>query len=151
MPGLTFCPTLNRNNAVVQDSASAWRYLACDADDTPPAVSARLIVDGVRHARTQANWPENAWFKGSFFSGDTQPADSTHEQAVQLDLLAIALRQSLDTLIQFFRLNPDMAAAPARHRQFPGRRPESARRIGRPCADHAGAATRQPCGGAARA
>jgi len=106
--GLTFCPTLNRNNAVVQDSASAWRYLSCHADDTPPAVSARLIVDGVRHAHTQANWPANAWFKGSFFSGDTQPADNTHEQAVQLDLLAIALRQSLDTLTQFFRLNPDM-------------------------------------------
>jgi len=106
--GLTFCPTLNRNNAVVQDSASAWRYLSCHADDTPPAVSARLVVDGVRHAHTQANWPANAWFKGSFFSGDTQPADNTHEQAVQLDLLAIALRQSLDTLTQFFRLNPDM-------------------------------------------
>jgi c-di-GMP-related signal transduction protein len=55
------------------------------------------------------NWPGRAWFKGSFFSGDTQPADSSHEQSVQLDLLAIALRQSLETLIQFFRLNPDMA------------------------------------------
>ena len=74
--GLTFCPTLNRNNAVVQDSASAWRYLACHADDTPPTVTARLIVEGVRHAHTQASWPENAWFKGSFFSGDTQPAEA---------------------------------------------------------------------------
>jgi c-di-GMP-related signal transduction protein len=107
--GLTFCPTLNRNNALVLDSASAWRYLACDADDTPPAVEARIVVEGVRHARTQESWPANAWFKGSFFSGDTQPAESTHEQAVQLDLLAIALRQSLETLIQFFRLNPTMA------------------------------------------
>ena len=106
--GLTFCPTLNRNNAVVQDSASAWRYLRCHADDTPPAVSARPIVEGVRHAHTQAKWPDNAWFKGSFFSGDTRPVDNTLEQVVQFDLLAIALRQSLDTLIQFFRLNPDM-------------------------------------------
>jgi c-di-GMP-related signal transduction protein len=100
--GLTFCPALSRNDAVVLDSASAWRYLACHADDTPPAVKARLVVEGVRHARTQVNWPGNAWFKGSFFAGDTQPADSTHEQFVQLDLLAIAL-------IQFFRLNPNMA------------------------------------------
>jgi len=106
--GLTFCPTLNRNNAVVQDSASAWHYLRCHADDTPPAVSARPIVEGVRHAHTQAKWPDNAWFKGSFFSGDTRPVDNTLEQVVQFDLLAIALRQSLDTLIQFFRLNPDM-------------------------------------------
>ena len=107
--GLVFCPTLNRNNAVVQDSASAWRYLACNADDTPPAVAARLIVEGVRHARSQARWPRNAWFRGSFFSGDTQPGEINHEQAVQLDLLAIALRESVGTLAQFFRLNPEMA------------------------------------------
>ena len=107
--GLTFCPTLSRNNAVVQDSASAWRYLACHADDTPPAVAARLIVEGVRHAHSQARWPGNAWFRGSFFSGDTQPGEISHEQAIQLDLLAIALREPVDTLVQFFRLNPDMA------------------------------------------
>jgi c-di-GMP-related signal transduction protein len=107
--GFTLCPTLDRHNDVVQDSASAWRYLACHADDTPPKVAARLIVEGVRHAHAQARWPDNAWFKGSFFSGDTQPADNTHEQSVQFDLLAIALRQSPETLIQFFRLNPDMA------------------------------------------
>jgi len=107
--GLTFCPAFDSNHAVMQDSVSAWRYLACRADDIPPAVSARLIVEGVRHAHTQARWPANAWFKGSLFSGDTQPAANTREQAVQFDLLAIALRQSLDTLIQFFRLNPDMA------------------------------------------
>ncbi|MDP3123902.1 MAG: HDOD domain-containing protein [Thiobacillus sp.] len=109
--GLTFCPTLNRRNAVVQESAGAWRYLNYHADETPPKVSARLIVDGVQHAQTQARWPDNAWFKGSFFSGDTQPQAEiiTHDHAVQLDLLAIALRESPDTLVQFFRLNPDMA------------------------------------------
>ncbi|MDO9222000.1 MAG: signal transduction protein [Thiobacillus sp.] len=107
--GLTFCPTLNRDNTIVKDSASAWRYLACDANEIPPSVSARPIVEGVRHAHTQASWPEHAWFKGSFFSGDTQPADSSRELALQLDLLAIALRSSLDTLIQFLQLNPEMA------------------------------------------
>jgi c-di-GMP-related signal transduction protein len=107
--GLTLCPTLNPNNPVVLDSASAWRYLNCHADDIPPKVAARLIVDGVRHSRVQPRWPENAWFKGSYFSGDTQPAEISGEQAVQLDLLAIALRGSADTLAQFFRLNPEMA------------------------------------------
>jgi len=107
--GLTFCPALNRANPVVKESESVWRYLACDANDTPPSVSARPVVDGVRHAHTQAHWPDHAWFKGSFFSGDTQPADSSRELALQLDLLGIALRSSLDTLIQFLRLNPEMA------------------------------------------
>lgn len=107
--GLTFCPTLNRNNAIAQESASAWRFLACHADDTPPAATAHLIVEGVRNAHSQDRWPESAWFKGSLFSGDTQPAGSTREQAMQLDLLAIALRESAETLGQFFRLNPDMS------------------------------------------
>lgn len=106
--GLTFCPALNRSNAVVQDSVSAWRYVSCHADEVPPAGAAHLIVEGVRYSHTQARWPENAWFKGSFFSGDTQPGQATRDQAVQLDLLAIALRQSAETLSQFFRLNPDM-------------------------------------------
>jgi hypothetical protein len=107
--GLTFCPALNRDNPTVKSSESVWRYLACNANDTPPTVSARPIVEGVRHSHTQNNWPDHAWFKGSFFSGDTQPADGSREQALQLDLLAIALRNSLDTLSQFLRLNPEMA------------------------------------------
>jgi len=106
--GLNFCPSYTPNNSVVKDSISAWRFLTCHVDDTPPKVSARLIVEGVRHAQSQTEWPGHAWFKGSFFSGDTQPSDNTHEQVIQLELLAIALGQSTNTLIQFFRLNPDM-------------------------------------------
>lgn len=107
--GLVFCPTLNRKNAVLQESASVWRYLTCNADDTPPKTDACLIVEGVRNAHTPMHWPDRTWFRGNFFSGDTQPAEISHEQAVQLDLLAIALRESVETLAQFFRLNPDMA------------------------------------------
>ena len=111
--GLIFCPWLNRGNPVVFDSASAWAYLACHADEKPIKTSACLVVDGVQHSKVQAQWPDTAWFKGGFFSGDTagetQPAAISREQALQLDLLAIALRGSTDTLVQFFRLNPDMA------------------------------------------
>ncbi len=107
--GLTFCPTLDGRDPVVKDSASAWRYLACHADDLPPRTTARLVVGGVRHAHVLARWPDDSWFKGSFFSGDTQPGANTRDQAMQLDLLAIALRQPVETLVQYFRLNPDMA------------------------------------------
>lgn len=107
--GLTFCPALSPSNAVVRDSASAWRYLGCHAESPPPAVKARLVVDGELTPRAQARWPDGAWFRRSVTSGDTQPAENTPEQAKQLDLLAIALRQSSDTLTRFFRLNPDMA------------------------------------------
>lgn len=107
--GLTFCPALNADNPLVRESAPTWRYLICHADDTPLAIRGRLVVDGVRHAPTQADWPANTWFKGSHFNGDTQPAPLTHEQAVQLELLALSQRESVETLVQFFRLNPDMA------------------------------------------
>lgn len=107
--GLTFCPTLSRSNPVVRESASAWRYLAWQIGHPPPKVAARLVVEGERNARTQSRWPKDAWFRSSSASGDTQPAETTHEQAMQLDLLAIALRRSVDTLAQFFRLNPAMA------------------------------------------
>ncbi len=103
--GLTFCPTLNSTHAVVRDSASAWRYLAC-GENPPPAVAARLIVEA--NTRTASHWPRNAWFR-SVSSNDTQSAAPSPEWAMQLDLLAIALRQSVETLIQFFRLNPGMA------------------------------------------
>lgn len=106
--GLNFCATLDRGDAVVQDSASAWPYLACHADDVPPKANARLIVEGIRNAQALARWPVDAWFRGSFFSGDTQPGPRSHDLAMQLDLLAIALREPVDTLAQFFRLNPNM-------------------------------------------
>jgi hypothetical protein len=107
--GLTFCPRLNRNDAVVEESASVWRYLACRANERAPATPARLVVEGARDGLAQARWPDGTWFRASAASGDTQPAEVSHEQAVQLDLLAIALRESAETLVQFFRLNPDMA------------------------------------------
>ena len=106
--GLNFCPTYTPGNSIIKDSIAVWRFLACHVDDTPPSVSAHLIVEGVRHAQSQSIWPENSWFKGSFFSGETQPSDNTHDQFIQLELLAIALGQSTNTLIQFFRLNTDM-------------------------------------------
>lgn len=107
--GLTFCVTLNRSNPVVYDSASAWPYLSCHADERPPAGARHLVVEGVRHGDAQTRWPNDAWFRGSYFSGDTQPASVSPEHAVQLDLLALALRESVETLVQFFRLNPDMS------------------------------------------
>ncbi|MFO7542482.1 MAG: signal transduction protein [Thiobacillus sp.] len=106
--GLQFCPSLSPGNAMVQESASAWPYLVCHADDMPPAVSARLIVDGALNTQPKTKWPAGTWFRSSLLSGVATPVDNPHEQAIRLDLLAIALRQSLGTLIQFFLLNPDM-------------------------------------------
>lgn len=114
---VTLCPHLNRSNPVIMDSAPAWRFLASHADETPFTATGRFVVDGVQQGEAQARWPDTSWFKGSLFSGETagfapnepRAAALTHAQAVQLDLLAIALRGSPEMLAQFLRLNPDMA------------------------------------------
>lgn len=107
--GLALCPRHDASHPRVLESVDVWPYLACRAGDVPPATPARCIVGGVRDTRLPAAWPANAWFTGSAFSGDTQPADIAHEQSVRLELLALALRESSTTLAQFFRLNPEMA------------------------------------------
>lgn len=104
--GLSFCPTLG---AAVSESASAWPYLACRADQPPPAVSARLVVEGEQNGHHPSRWPENTWFRTGLPAAANGSSNATDDQSKQLELLAVALRQSVDTLIQFFRLNPDMA------------------------------------------
>lgn len=105
--GMNFCPTLNRDNALVRDSVSAWRYLACRADCAPPRAHLQFVVEGVAGTALQ-HWPAGTWFKRGALPDDA-PASSSQEQAMQLDLMTIALGQSVDTLISFFRLNPKMA------------------------------------------
>ncbi|HMM47597.1 MAG TPA: HDOD domain-containing protein [Thiobacillaceae bacterium] len=103
---LTLCPTLG---APVRETASAWPYLACRADQPPPQVPARLVVEGEHNAHHQSRWPANTWFRMGLPAATTRLGNPTDEQSKQLELLAVALRPSVDTLIQFFRLNPDMA------------------------------------------
>jgi hypothetical protein len=105
--GLTFCPELNRRDPLLQGSMTAWRYLVWRDGEPPPATRARLVVEGPHRAPKSGQWPAGTWFKGALGAGDAQPGIS-REQAMQLDLLAIAQRQSLETLIRFFRLNPDL-------------------------------------------
>ncbi len=106
--GMNFCPSLSPSHPLVRDSAGAWRYLSCRADCAPPAGSVQLVVEGIA-AATQANWPASAWFKQTALPGEAEPTRGSQDQAMQIDLLRIALGQSVDMLISFFRLNPKMA------------------------------------------
>ncbi|HQT00756.1 MAG: signal transduction protein [Hydrogenophilales bacterium 16-64-46] len=106
--GMNFCPALNPAHPLVRDSASAWRYLACRADCSPPASPVQLVVEGVA-STSQINWPANAWFKQAALPSEPELAARSQDKAMQLDLLRIALGQSVDMLISFFRLNPKMA------------------------------------------
>lgn len=108
--GLQFCPRLQTRDPLILDSIEAWPYLLCQADHPPPAHRAdtRLVVEGVADSAALARWPESSWFKGSLFTGETLGREEDQSLARRLDLLSLAMRQPLDSLIGFFRLNPDM-------------------------------------------
>lgn len=109
--GLRFCPILRGRDPHVLDSLDVWPHVMCSADLAPPAQAAasHFVIEGVSQAATLARWPEGTWFKGSLFTGETLTREEDPSLARRLDLLAVAMRQPLDTLINFFKLNPDMA------------------------------------------
>lgn len=106
--GLNFCPALNPGVPLVRDSLPAWSYLACRAECTPPQTTAQIIVEGAASSPDK-HWPSRTWFKRDALPGETLSSGSTQEQAMRIDLLGMALRQSVETLISFFRLNPTLA------------------------------------------
>lgn len=109
--GLRMCPVLDPADPLLVGSLPAWPYLQLPTDMPPLAAlpGVRFVIEHVTEAHSLTQWPRNSWFKGSLFTGEMQAQARNHDTARRLDLLAIALRQPLDTLIQFFRLNPDMA------------------------------------------
>jgi len=108
--GLHFCPILRGRDPHVVDSLDLWPHVMCSAALAPPAQAAatHFIIEGVAQAATLERWPEGTWFKGSLFTGETLTREEDQSLARRLDLLAVAMRQPLDTLINFFKLNPDM-------------------------------------------
>lgn len=86
-----------------------WEYLQYDVSDALPRhrPDAQLIVENIRYADTLAQWPVEAWFKGSLFTGEATQQPSREDEQ-RLELLAVAMRQPLETLVQFFKLNPEM-------------------------------------------
>ena len=88
----------------------AWPFLWFSASAPLPAVhpAGQVIVEDVSHADTLPLWPNGTWFKGSFFTGEPQTGQTSRALERRLELLAIAMRQPLEALTQFFRLNPDM-------------------------------------------
>lgn len=106
--GLQICLDMNSFDDARMLQTGEWSYLQYDAGtrlpEPPPA--AQLIIENIRYADTLAQWPVESWFKGSLFTGET--AQPSREVEHRLELLAIAMRHPLETLIHFFKLNPDM-------------------------------------------
>ena len=106
--GLQICLDMSSTGAAPHMQGE-WDFLQYDAGDVLPRTrpSAQLIVENISYADTLVQWPVESWFKGSLFTGEaTQQPNREMEQ--RLELLAIAMRQPLETLVHFFKLNPDI-------------------------------------------
>ncbi len=105
--GLQICLGMSSIGSAPLLQPGEWSYLQYDAGASLPAPhTAQLIVENIRYADTLAQWPVESWFKGSLFTGEAiQPS---REMEHRLELLAIAMRHPLETLIHFFKLNTDM-------------------------------------------
>jgi len=106
--GMNFCPRLNPAHPLLRESVAAWRYLTCRADAAPPPGARQLVVEDTA-ATARERWPAHTWFRRSALSDEPSAPCSSQETAMQLELLALARGYSVDTLISFFRLNPEMA------------------------------------------
>jgi c-di-GMP-related signal transduction protein len=106
--GLQICLDMNSSPSTLKLEAGEWAYLQYGAAASLPStpLAAQLIIENIRYADTLAQWPVESWFKGSLFTGET--AQPSREMEHRLELLAIAMRHPLETLIHFFKLNPDM-------------------------------------------
>lgn len=107
--GLQICLDMGVASSPITFQPGQWDYLQFDAGATLPRnrPAAQLIVENIRYADTLVQWPVEAWFKGPLFTGETtQQPNREIEQ--RLELLAVAMRQPLETLVQFFKLNPEM-------------------------------------------
>ena len=107
--GLQICLDMRSCDHTPALQNGEWTYLQYDAGASLPRSrpAAQLIVENIRYADTLVQWPVESWFKGSLFTGEATQQPS-REMEQRLELLAIAMRHPLETLIQFFKLNPDM-------------------------------------------
>lgn len=107
--GLQICLDMSAPGNTPTLNAGEWEYLQYDASATLPRTRphAQLIVENIHYADTLVQWPVESWFKGPLFTGETTQQPS-REMEQRLELLAVAMRQPLETLVQFFKLNPEM-------------------------------------------
>jgi len=108
--GFQICLDMDRSVESAAAEMSDWPFLWFSANAPLPAVrpAGQVIVEDVSHADTLPLWPNGTWFKGSFFTGEPQTGQTNRALERRLELLAITMRQPLEALTQFFRLNPDM-------------------------------------------
>ncbi|HYP68335.1 MAG TPA: signal transduction protein [Thiobacillaceae bacterium] len=105
--GLMFC--LDETSLPVE-SIDDWDYIRVPADISPSSlpIGPTCIVTGIRDNAELRAWPYSTWIQGLQHLGASNDAGAGNERLQRMDLLTIALRQPLNSLLAFFKLNPDL-------------------------------------------
>lgn len=75
-----------------------------------PLENGQLIVRDIAREYELSLWPDSSWFMGEFFTGPRLDVNAKPDHDLRLELVSVAMRQSLPSLIQFIRLNPSIEA-----------------------------------------
>lgn len=68
----------------------------------------QAIIRNIHHESQLAAWGETAWFMGEFFTGPRLDESSGPDNGLRLELVTVAMRQPLSSLVQFIHLNPGL-------------------------------------------
>ncbi len=91
-------------------SVDAWDYIRVPAQFSPSLlpIGPTCIVTGMQDSAQLQSWPYSVWIQGLQHLGASSDASAENERLQRMDLLTIALRQPLNSLVAFFKLNPEL-------------------------------------------
>lgn len=90
-------------------SSCEWQFQRIPASVTPMALPCgQLIVQNITREFEMSRWPDSSWFMGEYFTGPRAELNAKPDHGLRLELAAVAMRQSLPSLIQFIRLNSSL-------------------------------------------
>jgi c-di-GMP-related signal transduction protein len=87
-----------------------WDYVRVPAQVSPSLlpIGPTCIVTGIQDSAALQAWPYSVWIQGLHHLGASNDASAENERLQRMDLLTIALRQPMDSLLAFVKLNPDL-------------------------------------------
>lgn len=104
---LRFC--LDTDSPEAGESGWSFQRFVHDAGAVLPAGS-QAIVRNIHHEAQLAAWGRSAWFMGEYFTGPRLDESAGPVNTLRLELVTVAMRQPLSSLVQFVRLNPGLEA-----------------------------------------
>lgn len=103
--GMKFCLDTDAPN----NSESGWDYQRFMQSSLAVApAGSQPIVRNIHHESQLTPWGEGAWFMGEFFTGPRLDDTTGPDNGLRLELVTVAMRQPLSSLVQFVRLNPGL-------------------------------------------